>query len=365
MFIRILYCLLLIPAILSAQDSTFVKTDITENWEAFNPDTKSHKRIRKNEQVTSLRLNLERKDLVRSNLTIFTPDQPMLLLNGKVIDIVQDSLNVDLTAFLEMNALNNFEITLYSKTKIRTHLLSTILSQYKPSAPDSDNITSRTVSSFTDDFIFLVLLILIFFAFLLNKFPKDSRDYARLINSFTVINRDETLLTSRPLSRNNLLFVAFNALLAGFLFVTLRYLSQWDFSISILQELPMILEWLFFSIAIFAFIILKYFVIANFSRLFVLGDYKNIQFYNGVRIGLGVSFLFFLVVSFIFLTFRIPSSIAYDGVIYAIITLLILRMFILFLKLLNYSNYKTYHLITYLCATEIIPFLISYKIVLG
>jgi len=361
--IRIIYCLLFLPTIIWAQDSPYIETDITQHWEVFDPQTKSQKKINPSDQVTSLKLNLERQDFIGSHLIITTPDHPMILLNGKVIGIIQDTLEIDLSELLKIHSFNNLEFSMYSKSNIRVHLLSTTLVQYKPS-PDSENDEARILSSFMDNFIILVLIILVFFTFLINKFPKDSSDYARIANSFSVLNRDDTYLTFRPLGRNNILFVVFNSLLFGFLFVTLNYLSPWHFRIPFFFS-SILLNWLLISITIFFLVILKYFLISGFSRLFALEDFKYIQFFNSIRISIGVSFFCFLSIAIIYLTSRNPSLIIYSYIINAVIILLIMKSLVLFFKLLNYSNYKTFHLIAYLCATEIIPFLVSYKIVMG
>jgi len=354
----------LVPAILWAQDSTSVKTDISNQWQSFNPRSKTYRTLKPNENASSLRLRLAKKDIVDSYLEIISQDNPMILINGEVIGFVKDTFLLNLDDLNRKYTLTHYELTLYSKNGIRTRLLQTWKVQHHQ-LDIPNKIEFRERSSFFNNFIISALFIISFFAFLLNKFPKDSADYAQIFNSLSFINRDEVLITSRPLGRNNLLFIALNALLLGLLLVALYYLSPQDFRISIYFSESFILEWIIVSVIIFGLIILKYLLISAFSRLFVLGEYNNIQFLNGLRYSIGVSFLFFIVLTFSYLTIRTGELAIYTFIIYSVIILLLIRIIILFFKLMNYSKYKTIHLIIYLCATEIIPFLLMYKIVMG
>ena len=154
-------------------------------------------------------------------------------------------------------------------------------------------------------------------------------------------------------------------LLIGFVLTALSDLIPRQFAFYGFIPNSFLLNWLVSSIIIFLLIILKYFLVGTFSTLFVLGEYRNIQFFNSLRFGLAVSMLGFIVLVFSYLTFKSEDLAVYTFVLNAMVILLVLRVLILFLKLSNYSKYKIFHLIFYLCATEIIPFLLVYKIVLG
>jgi len=355
----------LLPTVLFGQDSVYLKTDISNEWQAFNSKTKTYRKISLNERTSSLRLSLPAHRLENVTIEIASPDKPILLVNGKLIDIVSDTIRIDPTD-LGVNASQApLELSLYSKSGIRSGLLHTILIQKTKSAGESGRIYDRIRSSFTNNFIIVCLLLVAYLAFLVNKFPKDSGDFAQILNSLTMLNRDEALISSRPLGRNNLLFIVLNSFLLGFNLVTLHHLIPEYFSIQLFANLSFLLEWLIVSTIIFALITGKYLLIALFTGLFVLGEFKNIQFFNDVRISLVVSLLTFISISFTFLTFNSPALSIYSVILYGVVVLLALRMLIIFLKLLNYSMYKTFHLIIYLCATELFPFLLTYKIVLG
>ena len=140
------------------------------------------------------------------------------------------------------------------------------------------------------------------------------------------------------------------------------YFPWISYQMSLVQSL---LIWLVASAIVFLSFIIKYVLINLFIGLFKLGDFKYIQHFNSLRFSLGAFILVFILVIITFLTYRTGDIDLYMIFIQLLVVLLLIRIVILFFKLRDHSLYKNFHLFSYLCGTEIIPFVILYKIVLG
>ena len=289
-------------------------------------------------------------------------------MNRNPIVVFHDDLILDLDSLTESLQLNEFTFTIYNSAGLVKILMkATIDTQQPGSFSTQTTITERGKNVFTDFFVLAGFILLVFISVLVIRFPKDSADYSAIINSLSFKNREETLITTRPLSRNNLLFIALNSLIIAFVLISFRILTPTNIQLTISGGSSAMIywDWFKFSLFVFALIILKYILISAFSRLYGLGEFRYIQFYNSLRFSLAVSLLAFTSLSIVFLSIRLPNLVIYNIMINIIVIMLLIRLGIMFFKLMNYSNHKTFHLFSYLCATELIPFLVLYKMVLG
>ncbi len=366
-YLKSIFCIFLIFISLegySETDSTYNATSLSGRWKSFDIKTKKERKILPNEKVKSLQMTLLGKEFAEAKLLIIVADNPMLIINNKVAGFVQDSVWMDMDSLFRKYASDRLDIALYKEGGIHTHSMKSYLYKKGPS-PEISTIRSRIINPFTNNFLVGVLLIVAFMAFTVNKFPKDSADYGNMARSLAVTNRDEALISSRPLSRSNIVFSSLNSLLLGFLIVSLSFFNPEVFNFPILTSYPFILRWLIVSIIIFVSIILKYALISVFSSIFSLGEFRYIQFFNSIRFSIGVSLISFSILSITYLTTRMDHLTVYPLIIYGFVFMIVIRTIILFFKLMNYSSYKISHLFFYLCGTELIPFLILFKIALG
>ena len=345
-------------------DTIYSATSIAGRWNYFDNKTKKERKVLPNEKVKSLKMTLFHKEFAQGKLLIVIADEPMLIINNKVAGFIKDSVWLDMDSLFRVYFSDRLDIALYKEGGIQTHFVESYLYKDGP-PPEISTIQSRIFNPFTNNFLVVVLLITAFMAFTITKFPKDSADYSSVVRSLVGINREEPLISSRPLSRSNMVFSGLNALLLGFLFVSLNFLAPEAFNFPVFITYPFILRWLIVSFIIYGSIILKYAMISTFSSLFTLGDFRYIQFFNSIRYSIGVSAISFIILSVTYLTSQLNNLTIYPLIIYGFVFLIIVRTIILFFKLLNYSSYKIFHLFIYLCATELIPFIILFKIVLG
>lgn len=350
------------------RDSSNSTLDLTERFQVFDSKSRSFRKMQESEKSKSIIFKILKSEAAGSNLLLHSVGRNTLFMNRNPIVVFHDHLILDLDSLTESLQLNEFTFTIYNSAGLVKILMkATIDTQQPGSFSTQTTITERGKNAFTDFFVLAGFILLVFISVLVNRFPKDSADYSAIVNSLSFKNREETLITTRPMSRNNLLFIALNSLIIAFVLISFRILTPTNIqlTISIGSSAMIYWDWFKFSLIVFALIILKYILISAFNRLYGLGEFRYIQFYNSLRFSLAVSLLAFTSLSIVFLSIRLPNLVIYNIMINIIVIMLLIRLGIMFFKLMNYSNHKTFHLFSYLCATELIPFLVLYKMVLG
>lgn len=131
-----------------------------------------------------------------------------------------------------------------------------------------------------------------------------------------------------------------------------------------LTSLSLLNLWIIASLPILALTILKFYAIKLIVYLFELGKSEFAHFFYLLRL---ISFGFALVLlatTFFVINDISELKIVFTQLITAVFWVYVSGVFGLFLIMMNRLNFKKYHLFTYLCLTEIIPFLVLTKWVL-
>ncbi len=131
-----------------------------------------------------------------------------------------------------------------------------------------------------------------------------------------------------------------------------------------LTSLSLLNLWIIASFLILAVTILKFSAIKLIVYLFELGKSEFAHFFYLLRL---ISFGFGLVLlatTFFVINDISELKIVFTQLIKAVFWAYLIGVFGLFLIMMNRLNFKKYHLFTYLCLTEIIPFLVLTKWVL-
>jgi hypothetical protein len=240
-------------------------------------------------------------------------------------------------------------------TEVRTQPLT--LDKVSPYQP------IKFANEFSNFFYLCTTLIFLFFIILKTRFSELADQYLLFQRAIRVKTIDELIYKIPYLRTPNILFIAFISLMLGF--VILSFMYFYPEQILFLGIHPgvatfwiLILNWLEISGLILILTVSKYFLTIAMSSLFSL-NIANIHFASSQRLLWSFSFiLMFLTLIQYFLIGLVPLAI------YLLIILLgimIIQM-ILYLKLSLVTTHTLLYIIVYLCATEIIPLVILYKI---
>lgn len=218
---------------------------------------------------------------------------------------------------------------------------------------DSSWSRKRAGKSHFNDFIYTSLIILMsLLGGLIIKFSNRVRYI--IDKAFSIKNSSYELADVRILSPVGLSFCTYLSLLIGFFNVYFSYSSETG-SVEEYSFLWFSSQWLFSAGYIFIFLVIKWIVASIVSALFSFGKSFEYQLFDFINLTLifCIGLIGYFIIDFVFLI-RIESLHTHEMkiFIYAVLSLTIL--FLLWKFVSNYPHRKLL-IITYLCATEIIP----------
>jgi hypothetical protein len=120
-------------------------------------------------------------------------------------------------------------------------------------------------------------------------------------------------------------------------------------------------QWLRISLIILATFFIKILLVFSFTRLFGMRGLARVHFFNWVRLLL-IVFGGSSIILFIYFISRGQDAYFFTLFLALVIGTLTAWIFVVFLKLNGKSEHSMFHLFSYICATEIIPLLITIKV---
>lgn len=354
-------CILAIAMHASAQQLVY---DLRQEWVYFSPENKGFLPFdEQNLQNKVISFRLADPEFNQFYLSIFVIEKSYLFYGTKLIATIPAGVtNLKIDSL--RNTLGDRQpfITIYGHkllpqliTEVRTQPLSPgkVLS-YQP---------IRYVNEFSNFFYFSATLIFLLFVFLKTQFSELAGQYLLFQRTFKVKTIDELIYKIPYLRFPNIFFIAIISSMVGF--ATLSFMYFYPEQILFLGINPsvstfwiLILNWIEISGLVLLLTILKYFLTIAMSSLFSL-NIANIHFASSLRLLLSFSFLLMFLTLILYFLIGLLSLPIY----LLIILLAILSMqLILFFKLSLVTTHTLLYIIVYLCATEIIPIIVLFKI---
>lgn len=208
----------------------------------------------------------------------------------------------------------------------------------------------RSRRGFQDFVSIYVSILLVFLAIIKWYQGKDMSDLFRIDTMFSPRNKDENILRNKVISTGNVLYFLFYTLvISGLIIIITNLLYDYNYSFS-----GFLGQWLLWIFYVLVFIIVKYLLISFFVYLFNIPGFFIFHIINYLRISMFFAIIWTIVILF---------AVWFDGqigivywVISSIIVSMIFRTAIIFFKLINSAKHRLFHLFSYLCGTEILPF---------
>jgi hypothetical protein len=122
-----------------------------------------------------------------------------------------------------------------------------------------------------------------------------------------------------------------------------------------------IIQWFELSLILLGVFFLKIILVYGLTWLFGMHEVAGIHFFNWVRSLLVVFGVITIVLSFYFII-RGQSESFFRILLQLVSWILVGWMVLIFLKLSARRGHSLFHLFSYICATELIPFLITIKV---
>jgi hypothetical protein len=220
-------------------------------------------------------------------------------------------------------------------------------------SPAEQDFFGRKPNSVSSALILLALLLTANLTLLIRTNGPAAMEYFNLIKLFSLRGTEDSALTMRITSANNVFYYLFcSALIAVNLYVlyngnALLGLSFGAVLIGVLKLLALV----------FGVLMAKIFLVSLLAGIFKLTDFGLAQFHNYVRLLL-ISFIFCSALLLILVMFDADYSAWFSRLSYFIVGMSIVFVGITFLKLMARGGFTVFHLFSYLCASEIIPLII-------
>lgn len=131
------------------------------------------------------------------------------------------------------------------------------------------------------------------------------------------------------------------------------------------EFLSLSLGWLILSGALYLLTLVKYIGIRLVSYMFDLGKMAFPHFFYLLRLLVIGSGLTLWIISFFIANDFLAASSALRYIMFGLFSAYILGILLLFMMMMNRFSFKKYHLFTYLCISELVPFLIISKIIMN
>ena len=294
-----------------------------------------------------------------------------VFLNNQLIHTKKERHQIvfSIDSLAEIYGRSDFLISIYSPDGVED--LETCIVSYSEKNPALiESIDHLTIFMREDgpiwDFMRMgILIILILYVILINIDIRVFSDYYNIINSFLRSTADEFLNRARNISRIDLVYIIVLSAVLSFLIV----IATDQFPMDTEQEVThsvgqLFVNWLWILLAMFSWILMRFFIISLSSDLFKVRSVGTIHTFEYLRITnfYGLS-IFLLLVCLLFI-FHIDLAIFSYLILYSVIVISLIRALLLYFKFLKSTDYTKLYLFSYLCIAELLPVIIGLKILL-
>ena len=345
-----------------SQDQFIVKKDLKESWQIFSGD--SYVTYENGADVHTVYFSVNANHYKGDYLVLVGESPFSVFLNGKLISDRSSSLTLSIDSLNKLASTSALFFGIHQKQTIDPSELASSI-QTKANATteqQSGSYAFKKVTFFRDFVITAVLILVVFLTSTIRLNPRLSSDYFSVTKIFSLRDNDDDDQLYNRLTSGNILFYFFTSLiLAFFVIVVGQFIEIGLPSIKVEGYLNGWLIWLRVSVIIFGFLFVKMIIIYLMASLFGIRDVSGFHFFNFTRlllISIGTIALVIAVYyilhgqqkGFYFFLYQFARWILFGWII------------LFFFKLTNRAHRSVFHLFSYICATEIIPFLLIVKV---
>lgn len=339
-----------------------IKKDLQPGWLLY--DSTTYRKIEDTQPVKTVYINLPVRQFNSDYFVIRAVNCVSVLLNNTVLLDQVKNANLSIDSLANVYPATEFFIAIHSnqaitKKNLVTHIVSPVLRQ----TTTPEEIYGKANTVFRDYVITSILLLTIFLIILIRLNPGLSTDYFSIRKMFSGRESEDDHYYYRVTSATILFYVFTSLLVSLYLIIVSRFI-QIKPSLDELTQAPywaLIFTWLKVSVYVFLFLFIKLVIIYLISLLFGIREVAGYHFFNFVRVLLVTIGLFSLVLSVYFILHG--QGLTFYNFLYKAIPWIVgIWIVISFFKLTSRIHHSAFHLFSYLCATELIPFFIIIEV---
>jgi len=356
------FFLLVIGLTAKCQDRFIEKKDLKAEWQMFTGE--SYQAFSEDESVKTIYFSVNAKSYNGDHLVLTSNSPFSIMLNGSLI------LDRSQHATLSIDSLSNIASTsvlFFAIHQEQTISLSDLVTSIQTKAAVNPSRKVETPAFKKETFVrdFVITIVLILFIFLISTIhlnPRLSSEYFSVNKIFSLRDYDDDDQLYSRLTSGNILFYFFTSIVLAFYIVVIGQFIEFGISsIKINGYLNGLLTWLRLSAIIFGFLFAKMIIIYLAASLFGVRDISGFHFFNFTRLLLVSVGILALIIA-VYYILRGQQNGFYFFWYEFVLWILGGWIILLFLKLTNRVQHSVFHLFSYICATEIIPFLLIVKV---
>lgn len=357
---KVLILLIFFPNIfyLNLQAQQAEIKDLTNEWLVYKNDRYEPFKNQSNVSTVYLQLDISRYSGKKLKLQSSRPFD--IFINGVMAGTGNNfSLSVDSLS----NIYRGSSLLLgLHQDGIRKKSIKTFIEELSPRI---DYLTKRSSTSFRDFAIIGMLVLLIILVAIIRLNPKLASDYFSVTKIFSMREGDDTHIYTRITSSTNILFYVYCSLLLSYYLLIIFHFVQSSYPSALYFDSSTFYgtvgQWLQLSIIVLTVFFFKIILVFALSYLFGIKELAGLHFFNWVRLLL-VIFGAFTVVLFMYFVSHGNSEQFHLFLLKSFGWILGAWMVLIFLKLSGKMSASMFHLFSYICATELIPFLLTIKV---
>jgi hypothetical protein len=341
-----------------------VKRDLFPEWLIYQDKHYSPYKNLQGDKINIIHIRLP-QSLYRGDFLQIESKIPVsLFVDGLLVSDRGIRWSLALDSLFDTVQKDEVYLSIYSDRIINASILNTRIITWLPGySYDVREPIVRSQDYFNQFIILVMLFIIVLFSFMLRLNPKQMAYYFSIGGIFSQRETDDSQAFHRIASSGNLLFYILGSLLTGFLIVislhNFKDHYQLAQTIQSADWVSAVLSWLKVSIIVLVFFFIKAAGIYLLAFLFGMKDHSGFQFLDFIRIILISTLILLVVESSYYLVYGEGISLSIYKLFGWILGAWII---LLFWKLLRRSSLSVFHLFSYICATEIIPFLLIVKV---
>ncbi|MBA4057113.1 MAG: hypothetical protein C0490_20540, partial [Marivirga sp.] len=292
------------------------------------------------------------------------PETVALFINGQLIKKSRSSIKLKIDSLKTGLGSSILQVMIYQK-RIHEAGLETVVESEITETPLNTEFTPAQFSSFRDFAIVGMLVLMVMLIVIIQLNPKLAADYFSVTKIFSMREGEDSQAYSRITSSINILFYAYSSLMLGYYLMIIFHFLSPQYTIALAFESTTfweaIFRWLELSVLVLGLFFLKIVLVYGLSFVFGMREIGGIHFFNWVRLLLGVFGVLTIILFLYFITHGYRESF-YGFLLGTMSWVLAGWTVLIILKLSRQMDHSIFHLFSYICATELIPFLITIKV---
>lgn len=353
-----------------AQENFTVDKDLSNQWLEFEQGKyiRQADKLRPNSEV--IYFEIKSNQYPQSYLALQSDKIYFVFINGKLSGEYKGRVLIELDSLRDTYQTPSLLVGLFQPGLNTRNLKTEILSRHPYVKSKLDvksklgNLTKPSV--FFKDFVVVSgLLIMVLFLIIMRLNPKLAGDYFSVIRIFSLREGDDSQSNARLTSSTNVQFYVSCSLLVGFYLLIIVYHLPPQYLLPVRFQAnsfwSAIGQWIRLSSIVLAVFFIKILLVFSLTRLFSMRGIARVHFFNWVRVLL-IVFGAGSIIIFTYFILRGRQEIFFITFLSLVAGALIAWVLLAFLKLNGKSEHSMFHLFSYICATEIIPLLITVKV---